>query len=92
MNSKHYCIICSIDYVTADKLRSHRTYMRSKGKTEGHELKVGESIAGSTKGSQVDPKEKKKSNDFFPPFAPGLISKKVATTLDEKDLDMYNSD
>jgi len=50
--------------MTADKLRSHRTYMRSKGKTEGHELKVGESIAGSLKGSQVDPNEKKEMNDF----------------------------
>ena len=89
MNSKHYCIACNTDYMTADKLRSHRTYMRNKGKIEGHELKVGESMVGSVKGSQVDPKEGKKMNDFL---APGLVPTKDAILLDEKDLGMYNSD
>ena len=66
MNSKHYCITCTTDYGTADKLRSHRTYMRSKGETEGHEIKMGELIAGSTKGSQIGTKDTQlKDVDMF---------------------------
>jgi hypothetical protein len=38
--------------------------MRRAGKLVGHELKAGESIAVSKAGSQVDPKEKKKMDDF----------------------------
>ena len=38
--------------------------MRKQNKTEGHELKVGESVASSLKGSQVDPNENNKMNDF----------------------------
>jgi len=34
--------------------------MRKQNKTEGHELKVGESVSNS----QVDPKETKNLNDF----------------------------
>jgi hypothetical protein len=45
MNTKHQCTKCDIDYPTADKLRSHRTYMRNKGDVMGHEAKTSQSMA-----------------------------------------------
>jgi len=64
MNSKYHCNACDRAFATSALLRSHRQSMRNQGKTKGHEIIVGESVAGSTKDSQVDPKEKKKTDDF----------------------------
>ena len=47
MNSQHYCATCNLGYPTADKLRSHRTYMRNKGDVIGHEAKTSPSKKGS---------------------------------------------
>jgi hypothetical protein len=47
MNSKHYCATCGIDYLNAEKLRSHRTYMRIIGDVIGHEAKTSQSKKGS---------------------------------------------
>jgi hypothetical protein len=85
INMEHHCVKCIKSFAIRKDLTDHNSIMRRQGKVEGHEVQT-------KTGSQVDSREKKKSNDFLPPFAPGLISKKVATILDEKDLDMYNSD
>jgi len=87
MDTEHYCTKCTKEFASRKELTDHNSIMRRRGKVEGHEVqaKTGQSIAGS----QADPKEKKKSNDFF---TPGFVSKKTETILDGKDLGMYNSD
>jgi len=37
----HQCLTCNKDFKDATGLRAHRTYMRSIGKIEGHELRAG---------------------------------------------------
>lgn len=58
MNSNRYCTPCKKDCKTAAGLRSHNQYERNKGNTIGHEIKVGQSTAGSQIG------ENKNFNDF----------------------------
>jgi len=50
MSAKYHCNACDKSYDDATLLRAHRTYMRKQGKVKGHELKIGESIAGSRVG------------------------------------------
>lgn len=66
MSSKYRCIACDKDFITSQLLKSHRQSMRKQNKTEGHELKVGESVAGSVEGSQIGTKDTKMNdvNDF----------------------------
>ena len=54
MSSKHHCVACDKEFSSSHLLRSHRQSMRKQGKTEGHELKVGESIIGSKANSIMD--------------------------------------
>jgi hypothetical protein len=64
MSANYRCSHCDTSYKSSELLKNHRAYMRRAGKLVGHELKAGESIAVSKAGSQVDPKEKKKMDDF----------------------------
>ena len=59
MNNKHHCTKCNTYYETSKLLRNHRGYMRNVGQVEGHELKIGQSMATpSLVGEKLDERMK----------------------------------
>ena len=80
------CNTCNKEYATRKELTDHNSIMRRLGKPVGHEI---QSRAPSVRGSQVDPKEKKKLDDFDVPNQKfiGLKQHQVSkTNLGSKNL------
>jgi len=81
MNSKYHCTQCNTYYTSSTLLKNHRKYKRDKGEIEGHELRVGQSIAASSVvGSQVGTKDTRIEDvEFNPPDKVKIQSRKGFT-------------